>query len=327
MSLYALIRPFRSVAFVGMCKNAGKTTALNRAITDSADDGTLGLTSIGRDGEQRDLVTGTKKPSIYVREGTYVATAAGLLGNCDITREIVDMSGIPTPLGEVAILRALSDGYVEIAGPSIVALMARLSERFFALGCRRVFLDGAISRKSLAAPSVSEAVVLSTGASYASDLDFIVEDTVKAAELLLLPASTAFSSVPSDQITLLLRGESVDFPRETGLLDALKTMPDCRHAYWHGALTDAIIQPLVSSSIKKLDLELSVEDGSRVLVSPAALDKLQRRGVRLAAVRTTTLAAVTVNPFSAYGMHQDGRLLLDRLRARLPVPVIDVREE
>ena len=37
--------------------------------------GTLGLTSIGRDGESTDVVTGTEKPGIFVREGTLIATA------------------------------------------------------------------------------------------------------------------------------------------------------------------------------------------------------------------------------------------------------------
>ena len=33
----------------------------------------LGLTSIGRDGESTDVVTGTEKPSIFVPAGTLIA--------------------------------------------------------------------------------------------------------------------------------------------------------------------------------------------------------------------------------------------------------------
>ena len=114
-----LIAPYASVSIIGMCKNAGKTTVLNRIIREMADSGcTLGLTSIGRDGESKDLVTGTQKPGIYVREGTLVATASELiLRHCDVTREMLAATGISTPMGDVVILRARSDGNIQLAGP------------------------------------------------------------------------------------------------------------------------------------------------------------------------------------------------------------------
>lgn len=78
--LYELIKPYSSVSLIGMCKNAGKTTVLNRLIKDCRrmDEG-IALTSIGRDGERSDLVTNTKKPEIFVYDGTIIATAEKLL--------------------------------------------------------------------------------------------------------------------------------------------------------------------------------------------------------------------------------------------------------
>lgn len=326
--LYPLIKPYRTVAFVGMCKNAGKTTALNRALRGAADDGVAGLTSIGRDGERVDLVTGTKKPAVYVREGTLFATASGLLGACDVTREIVETTGVSTPLGEVVLVRALSDGHVQIAGPSITDSLPPLFALFFAHGAERVFLDGAISRKSPAAPAVSEAVVLSTGASYASDLDTIVADTVRAARLLTLERAEGVSPAPDDALLALLPdGGTVSFPRETGLVDVLRAQPGATGVYRRGALTDASVEKLLQSHIRMDGLALVVEDGSRVLLSGAMQDRLDRKRVRLLVVRQTALAAVTVNPFSAYGLHQDKEALRDRLAAALDVPVLDVWEE
>ena len=40
----------KTMSIVGMCKNAGKTTMLNWLLTAGHLRGTLGLTSIGRDG-------------------------------------------------------------------------------------------------------------------------------------------------------------------------------------------------------------------------------------------------------------------------------------
>ncbi|MFR6085879.1 MAG: hypothetical protein ACLUIX_00750 [Oscillospiraceae bacterium] len=68
--LLQLLNGVQTMSIVGMCKNAGKTTMLNWMLHHDRLQGTLGLTSIGRDGESTDVVTGTEKPGIFVREGT-----------------------------------------------------------------------------------------------------------------------------------------------------------------------------------------------------------------------------------------------------------------
>jgi len=75
----------KTMSIVGMCKNAGKTTMLNWMLTGGHLRGTLGLTSIGRDGESTDVVTGTEKPGIFVKEGTLIATAKDMLRLGDVT--------------------------------------------------------------------------------------------------------------------------------------------------------------------------------------------------------------------------------------------------
>ena len=134
-SIREMIAPYTTLCLAGMCKNAGKTTALNALIRGARARGvSLALTSIGRDGEREDLVTGTNKPPIYLTGGTLFATARGLLPKCDATGEILDMTGIHTPLGEVAILRALSDGFVELAGPSMRDQIVSLTEQLKGFG-------------------------------------------------------------------------------------------------------------------------------------------------------------------------------------------------
>ena len=65
--LYDLSTKYKTLSIVGMAKNAGKTTAMNFLIEEAMDEGVaLGITSIGRDGESQDLVTGTEKPKIYL---------------------------------------------------------------------------------------------------------------------------------------------------------------------------------------------------------------------------------------------------------------------
>ena len=145
----------RTMSIVGMCKNAGKTTMLNWLLEQGRLQGTLGLTSIGRDGESTDVVTGTEKPGIFVREGTLIATAQDMLRLGDITKEILMTTGIPTPLGEVVIVRARSAGYVQLAGPSITTQLKAVSHAFFDLGADISIIDGALGRKSLGARAVA----------------------------------------------------------------------------------------------------------------------------------------------------------------------------
>ena len=68
MLLYEITRQYKTLSVIGMCKNAGKTTAMNALIRENGKHGgTLGLTSIGRDGESVDVVTKTHKPGIYAQ--------------------------------------------------------------------------------------------------------------------------------------------------------------------------------------------------------------------------------------------------------------------
>ena len=97
--LLQLLNGVQTMSIVGMCKNAGKTTMLNWMLHHDRLQGTLGLTSIGRDGESTDVVTGTEKPGIFVREGTLIATAKDMLRLGDTTLEIMETTGIPHAAG------------------------------------------------------------------------------------------------------------------------------------------------------------------------------------------------------------------------------------
>ncbi|MGN0800842.1 MAG: hypothetical protein ACI4NU_10495 [Christensenellales bacterium] len=335
MLLLPLIESYRSLSIIGMCKNAGKTTVLNRMIEEMQATGkTLGLTSIGRDGESVDVVTRTHKPGIYVREGTLIATAFEMLKYCDISREIVETTGFPTPLGEVVIVRARSDGNVQLAGPSITAQLAKLSGMFFSLGADVAIVDGALSRKTLCAPAVSEATVLCTGASYSRDINTVIDDTAFATMLLTLPEQTDFTEEERAACTgkALLRmedGSLRPLPQELTLADALRSpaYAGVRAVYVAGAVTDALLKPVLMAGKRFDGLSLSAEDGSKLLIRRDTFDKLALRGISLAVARATRVAAITVNPFSAYGFDLDKDELRGRMQERVNVPVLNVLED
>ena len=326
-----MIDQYRCISIIGMCKNAGKTTALNRIIRDSARvQKRLALTSIGRDGEDQDLVTGTKKPGIYIPEDTLIATASDLVvRHCDVTREILDTTGIFTPMGEVVIFRARSAGNVQLAGPSMTSQLASVREDFFRLGADLVLIDGALSRKSLCSRQVTEATVLCTGASYNKNLRTVVEDTAFQCRILTLPEAEDDRLLPfaeTDSRDTLLLTES-GILSVAGSLEAALRQNKANTVFFGGALTDHLVKPLILSAVPLQGLNFVVRDASKILLKPDSFEKLQRRGVRLQVLRSVNLAAVTVNPFSAYGFHFDAGQLLEEMRSRIDLPVIDVMED
>lgn len=293
----------KTLSIVGMCKNAGKTTALNWVLR-QGEAGTLGLTSIGRDGESTDVVTGTEKPGIFIRRGTMIATARDMLRLGDITMEVLMTTGIPTPLGEVVIVRARSDGYVQLAGPSITAQLRTVSQYFFALGADQSIIDGALGRKSLGARAVAEGVILCTGASYHSSMEKTVADTLHIYRLMNLPKAETIPEAGDFAQSIKNRGE----------------------AYVTGALTDTMVLPLLKSGALRGG-RLVVADPSKVLLSPDTLDKLDVRDVKLLTETAARTLCVTVNPFSAYGWKYDKDAFMRAMTEAIDAPVINVKEE
>lgn len=305
-NLIQQLQSVRSMSIVGMCKNAGKTTMLNWLLAHSGRGRVLGLTSIGRDGESTDVVTGTEKPSIFVPAGTLIATAKDMLWLGDVTKEILVSTGIPTPLGEVIIMRARSDGYVQLAGPSITTQLKSVSQTFFDLGAEQSIIDGALGRKSLGARQVAEGIVLCTGASYHMRMEKVIADTVSIYRIMNLPKAQTVPAAPEGTLEQCLKEQG----------EALVT----------GALTDSMVLPLLRAGVLRKN-RLVVADPSKVLLSPDTLDKMQLREVRLETAEAARTLCITVNPISAYGWKFDKNEFRARLQEAVDVPVINVKEE
>ena len=304
--LVSRLQQVQSMSIVGMCKNAGKTTMLNWLLAHTGRRQILGLTSIGRDGESTDVVTGTEKPSIFVPAGTLIATAQDMLRLGDITREILMTTGIPTPLGEVVIVRARSAGYVQLAGPSITTQLKTVSHAFFDLGADISIIDGALGRKSLGARAVAEGVILCTGASYDMNMDKVVADTAHIYHLMNLPKAETLPPEAAEGLEKCWRQHGA----------ALVT----------GALTDSMVLPLLRSGVLR-NGRLVVKDPSKVLLKPDTLDKLATRSVTLETEEAARTLCVTVNPVSAYGWRFDKDAFMAAMTAAVDAPVINVKEE
>lgn len=333
LKLIDLLAPYEAVSIIGMAKNVGKTTTMNAIIGQFDQAGiALGLTSIGRDGESVDVVTGTDKPEIYVRKGTLIATAADLLKLCDISKEICYTTGIYTPMGEVVIVRALSDGYVQLGGASINSQIATVCAQLKALGGKKMLVDGAISRKTMASPVITDATVLCTGASLNTNMETVLEETAHTVNMLMLPQA-------SPDLLARLQAEAPPEEKAVRLLadGTMKPMNLMQHEgkpegetagiFIRGAMSDAQMDKLIMSNMVLKGVTLVVEDASKIFLKPATYQKLLRSGATLEVQSKINVVALSINPVSAYGNHFDKQVFMDAMCQKVGIPVYNAVED
>lgn len=326
---------YQTLSIVGMAKNAGKTTALNYLIEEAMDEGILlGITSTGRDGESTDLVTGTDKPRVYLDAGTIVSIPVQLYELAEAGLEILKMTGFSTPLGELMLCRVADSGYVQIAGPVSVkdnkALCAQMTE----LGAELILIDGAIDRKSVAAPGSSDAIILATGAVLSRSLKKVVQDTVHIVSLYQLPL---LPPGPERQQIEQLAGEQVMLMND-GQLQALELKTSLaagryldqaidehtQLVYLPGALTSSVLADISPDKLKSVPFVL--KDPTRIFIDAVSWQQLVKKGFTAMVLENIKIAAITVNPFAPAGYSFDREQLRTAVADAMDgIPVVDVK--
>ncbi len=111
--LSELVADTRALALVGLAKNTGKTETLAAILREhAASDTPVGVTSIGRDGEEHDVIDARiDKPRVQLQRGSLVATTGALLRSSGLAHERLAQTGVRTPLGEVVLARAVRAGH------------------------------------------------------------------------------------------------------------------------------------------------------------------------------------------------------------------------
>lgn len=328
--LLPLIGEARTVTLIGLCKNAGKTTVLRHLMEELSEE-CLGLTSVGRDGERTDVVTGTEKPEIWVARGTLFATARGMLPLCDVTLSVEGITDANTPLGPVGIFRALSDGFVQLAGPSSVAQLAPLAERFRELGAKRILIDGAAGRKSLAGAEPGACAILCAGASIEGGIGSIVAETAHICRLFSArepdsPGLHRALEEREERFALLTpEGDVLDLPVNEVGDPLLQELPRKICVLWvKGGVTGSLLRKIAQ---RGGPMAVAAPDATHFLTDRETSGLFFRSGGELLVRKKIRVAAVASNPWSAYGRHLAGDELLLALREALEIPVVDVWQD
>ncbi|MEG0291637.1 MAG: hypothetical protein RR495_00185 [Anaerovoracaceae bacterium] len=334
--LYDLKNEYKAISIVGMAKNAGKTTALNYLIEEAMDEGViLGVTSTGRDGESTDLVTGTDKPRVFLDEGTIVSVPTQLYELADAGLEIIKMTDFRSSIGQIMLCRVVASGYVQIAGPVASSDTKKLTEEMLKLGAEIVIIDGAIDRKSVASPDISDAIIMSTGAVLSRSMKRVVNETAHVVGLFNLPKledeylTKTIEEFRGEERILVMGSESVDVLNlKTGLNgsrtinDSIKE--DTKYIYIPGAFTKSVIADLLPSKMKQVTF--IVKDPTKIFIDSVSFPQLLKKGLKVVVLENIKVAAITVNPSAPSGYCFDHKELVEQMQEKTPnIPVIDVR--
>lgn len=346
-TLSELTASTRRLALVGLAKNTGKTEALAALLRELEAQGRrVGVTSVGRDGEERDVIDSRiEKPRVRLPAGSLVATTDGLLRASAIPHELLEETGVRTPLGRVLIARLQGAGAIEVAGPSAAAAVRAVSDAMLAHGAEQVLIDGAIDRRAASSPNVADGLIVSTGAVLDHDIDEVVLQTRDAVELVRLPSVDDELEAAPWLRELAGGGESVlvgedrepaplpprfllsaDSEQVAQLLDE---NPNARWLIVAGALPERFLRGLLHPVHKRRrELTLVVADPTKVFLWKRGPEWYRRQGVVLRALERIALKAITVNPVAPQSHRFDSAQLRALLAEAIPdVPIFDVLDK
>lgn len=326
-----LLAGTRRVALVGLAKNTGKTETLAAILRELGQRGTpVGVSSIGRDGEARDVIDARiSKPRIVLPVGSLVASTDALVRASGLAHELLERTGVRTPLGEVVIARLAQDGAVEVAGPSTAEDLGGVSDAMLAYGAEQILIDGSIDRRAASSPAVADGLVIATGAVLGEEIEAVVAATRDAVELVRLPladagpadASNDGSTGPVLERNLALGAE----PAEIAAL--LREHPGASTFHVEGALSERFLEGLLAARTARAgrELRIVVGDPTKVFLTHRGVGWYCRQGVAIEVRRTIALQAITVNPVAPQSHRFDSRQLRELIEAAVEdVPILDV---
>jgi hypothetical protein len=336
------------LALVGLAKNTGKTETLAALLRELEQEGRrVGVTSVGRDGEERDVIDSRiEKPRVRLLAGSLVATTDGLLSASGIAYNLLENTGVRTPLGPVLIASLRGPGTIEVAGPSAAADVRAVSDAMLGHGAEQVLIDGAIDRRAASSPAVTDGLVMSTGAVLSADLQEVVSRTRDAVELVLLPelddprlrtlvedsraTGNRDGEAPAASVLVSADYEPIELPPRfvltgdsTQIAATLEAHPRARWLIVAGALPESFLMGLLRARRGRDGaLGLVVADSTHVFLSERGPGWYRRQGIEIHTLAPIALEAITVNPVAPQSHSFDSvalRALLAETLAEIPI--------
>lgn len=315
-----------TLAVMGMTKNTGKTVALNHLLAQAAaSQVAVGVTSIGRDGEDRDMVFFIPKPPILVWPGTLVATARATLQRAKVRWKLIDATGIDSPMGEVLVVKVLEYGEMEIAGASRSSDQRTVIGRLKQCGASLVILDGALGRSHHASPAIANGVVLATGAAIGGGIQDVIRKTRDRLAILGIAQADEATRCLCEPVfaqggvglwdhqgaPLFLAGIAT-----LNAADTVLRYADAAPATiaLSGAVGRSLWRALGTLATRHPGLTVVVNDGTKLFVEATDLAVFRKLGAQVLAFRGIHMTGITLNPFSPLGGSFDAQEFLSAAR-------------
>lgn len=325
---------YNIISIIGLAKNSGKTVTLNYLIEQSSEHNiTIGLTSTGRDGETIDVVTETDKPLIFVEEGTIIATAKSRVSMAEAKLEILEVTDCQSPMGEIVLCRIRRSGNVQIAGPMNIKDTMYICNKLKAYGSEIVLIDGAIDRKAVSSPLISDACILASGAVISRDINKVVEKTAHTIKCYSLQENNdeSLRGILNKMITVAIidNDYKINIPEiktsiNNGKLIRKYINEYTKYIYIKGAFTSSLGKELSESKYFK-NFKIVIENGTKIFIDAFTWKNLIRRGMKIEVLKKINVAAVTVNPISPNGYSFDSGDLINRIsKTNEYIKIIDV---
>ncbi len=323
---------YRSLSIVGLEKNTGKTVCLNYILRRlHQTDTRCAVTSIGVDGEQTDAVFGNAKPEITLYEGMQFITSEKHYRQRQLISKILAVDPRSTSLGRLVTGEVLCSGKILLSGAATTGRLREQIETFMRQDMSLTIVDGALSRLSLASPTVTDAMILATGAAVSPNINQLIsrtrfvcrlialEETPAPLQRVLAPLSRGLWVVDSDgnahdlNITsvFMLDNESLDLFAHGNTL------------FVAGAVSDKLLRYL-SRQKNISDIHLIVRDFTKFFVTPEAFNDYVRRGGTIEVLQRSNLIAVCLNPTSPQGYNLNSGDACHALSDAIGLPVYDV---
>jgi hypothetical protein len=316
-----------------MAKNVGKTVCLNHLLARLWEEGKrVALTSIGLDGERTDQLLGTPKPEITLRPGAIFATTERHYRQRQFVAEILDVSDRQTALGRLVTARAITPGKVILSGAPDTRSMGRWIDDAAALGAEITLVEGALSRLSLASPTVAEGIILATGAALSESIPRLVRETRRVYDLMQLPpvdepARRALAGIEQGLWAVDDDGRARDLNLPSAFLIAghkEEILARGNTLFAAGAVTDALLQ-FLRVQRSPGGITLVARDFTRIFARGDTCRAFLEAGGQLRVLLPATLLAVCANPLSPTGFLMNSDELTAALRETLRVPVYDIK--
>ena len=325
------VQPGEAVYLVGTRKSAGKTTALNTRVS-LFSHRTLGLLTIGIDGEQRDLLFDANKPRVQVSTGTLVCTTDRALAASDASVAVLRTLPVRTSMGWLMLARVLRRGNLLLVGPETNAQVHGIVDALFALGADNVLVDGAFDRRTqiFARQPKQPSWFVLVAAPSAETLDTFIAETATQFALLSLPGvpgHLAHLAMPAT--TGAVTGDFPDGPQSFDSLESL-----VRYCGDGGvrpaaiALAGPLRQRHVPLLKRLAPCGVILSSGALAFLAHQAMQSLDRMGVTLYqrnGLRPLALLLNTARPQSGF-VPADGSLS-GLAQAVSPHPVMDLMHD